>query len=119
MSADRAPVILCILDGFGISPQRRGNAIAHAEMPRYRGLTKAYPTTRLGAAAEAVGLPAGQQGNSEVGHLNLGAGRVVLQSVTRIDHAISTGAFASNPALQQCFAHVKRTGGAFHLLGLV
>src|SRR5579863_182616 len=119
MSPDRAPVVLCILDGFGISAERRGNAIAHADMPRYRGLTKAYPTTRLGAAQEAVGLPRGQQGNSEVGHLNLGAGRVVLQSVTRIDRAIEEGTFAKNPTLQQCFTHVKRTGGTLHLLGLV
>ena len=115
----RAPVVLCILDGFGISKEQRGNAIAHADMPRYRALTEKYPTTELGAAQEAVGLPRGQQGNSEVGHLNLGAGRVVLQSVTRIDHAIKEGTFANNPTLQQCLAHVKRTGGTLHLLGLV
>ena len=114
-----SPVVLCILDGFGISKEQRGNAIAHADMPRYRALTQTYPTTELGAAQEAVGLPRGQQGNSEVGHLNLGAGRVVLQSVTRIDHAIEEGTFAKNPTLQQCFAHVKRTGGTLHLLGLV
>jgi 2,3-bisphosphoglycerate-independent phosphoglycerate mutase len=112
-------VVVCVLDGFGCSAEERGNAIAHADMPRYRAMLERYPHTKLGAAAEAVGLPAGQQGNSEVGHLNLGAGRVVLQSVTRIDHAIATGAFATNPALRQCFAHVKRTGGTFHLLGLV
>jgi 2,3-bisphosphoglycerate-independent phosphoglycerate mutase len=112
-------LVLCILDGFGISKEKRGNAIAHAQMPRYRALVEKYPYTEIGAAQEAVGLPPGQQGNSEVGHLNLGAGRVVLQSVTRIDHAIKEGTFATNPTLAECFAHVKRTGGTFHLLGLV
>jgi 2,3-bisphosphoglycerate-independent phosphoglycerate mutase len=121
MSADlpHAPVVLCILDGFGCSTEQRGNAIAAAPMPRYRALAAKYPYTQIGAAQEAVGLPRGQQGNSEVGHLNLGAGRVVLQSVTRIDHSIKEGTFATNPTLQQCFTHVKRTGGVFHLLGLV
>jgi 2,3-bisphosphoglycerate-independent phosphoglycerate mutase len=114
-----APLVLCVLDGFGCSKEERGNAIAHAAMPHYRAMAAQYPYTEIGAAEEAVGLPHGQQGNSEVGHLNLGAGRVVLQSVTRIDHAIATGTFATNPALQQCFAHVKRTGGTFHLFGLV
>ena len=121
MSAElpHSPVVLCILDGFGCSKETRGNAIAQAKLPRYRALTAKYPYTEIGAAQEAVGLPHGQQGNSEVGHLNLGAGRVVLQSVTRIDHAIKEGTFVKNPTLQQCFAHVKRTGGTLHLLGLV
>ena len=118
-AASSKPVILCILDGFGVSDQTRGNAIAQAQMPRYRALVEKYPHTVIGAAQEAVGLPRGQQGNSEVGHLNLGAGRIVLQSVTRIDRSIKEGTFATNPTLQQCFAHVKRTGGTFHLLGLV
>jgi 2,3-bisphosphoglycerate-independent phosphoglycerate mutase len=112
-------VVLCVLDGFGISPEVRGNAIAAASLPNYRRIAASYPYTEIGAAEEAVGLPKGQQGNSEVGHLNLGAGRVVLQSVTRIDRAIGDGTFAANPVLQQCFAHVKRTGGTLHLLGLV
>ncbi|HYK52727.1 MAG TPA: 2,3-bisphosphoglycerate-independent phosphoglycerate mutase [Candidatus Eremiobacteraceae bacterium] len=119
MSDASTPVVLCILDGFGLSDEKRGNAIAQADMPRYRALWEKYPHAVLGAAQEAVGLPHGQQGNSEVGHLNLGAGRIVLQSVTRIDHAIKEGTFATNPTLQQCFAHVKRTGGTLHLLGLV
>jgi 2,3-bisphosphoglycerate-independent phosphoglycerate mutase len=115
----RRPVVLCILDGFGCSKEVRGNAIAAADMPNWRALAANNPYTELGAAEEAVGLPHDQQGNSEVGHLNLGAGRVVLQSVTRIDDAIARGTFASNPVLQGCFAHVKRTGGTLHLLGLV
>ena len=112
-------VVLCILDGFGSSNETRGNAIAAADMPHWHELEANNPHTQIRAAEEAVGLPKGQQGNSEVGHLNLGAGRVVLQTVTRIDDAIKRGVFAENPALQQCFAHVKRTGGKLHLLGLV
>ena len=120
MSAkDGSRVILCVLDGFGISSQTRGNAIAAARLRNYRQLAADYPYTEIGAAQEAVGLPHGQQGNSEVGHLNLGAGRVVLQSVTRIDRAIDDGSFGANPVLQQCFAHVTRTGGTLHVLGLV
>jgi 2,3-bisphosphoglycerate-independent phosphoglycerate mutase len=110
---------LCVLDGFGVRKETRGNAIAAAHLPNYRRLASAYPYTEIGAAQEAVGLPHGQQGNSEVGHLNLGAGRVVLQSVTRIDHAIDTGAFFENPVLKECLAHATRTGGTLHLLGLV
>ncbi|MBV8671440.1 MAG: 2,3-bisphosphoglycerate-independent phosphoglycerate mutase [Candidatus Eremiobacteraeota bacterium] len=117
--AQSPPVILCVLDGFGISHETRGNAIAAARLPNYRRLAASYPYTEIGAAEEAVGLPHGQQGNSEVGHLNLGAGRVVLQSVTRIDHAIEDGSFAANPVLQQCFTHVQRTGGTLHVMGLV
>ena len=115
----KRPVVLCILDGFGCSKEVRGNAIAAASMPRWRAIAAENPYAEIGAAEEAVGLPHGQQGNSEVGHLNLGAGRVVLQSVTRIDDAIARGKFATNPVLQECFAHVKRTGGTLHLLGLV
>ena len=117
--ASDARVILCVLDGFGVSKEVRGNAIAAAKLPNYRRIAAQYPYTELGAAEEAVGLPKGQQGNSEVGHLNLGAGRVVLQSVTRIDHDIDDGTFARNPVLQQCLAHVHRSGGTLHLLGLV
>src|SRR5579872_3647669 len=114
----RNRVVLCILDGFGCSTEVRGNAIAAADMPNWRALFANNPHTELGAAEEAVGLPHDQQGNSEVGHLNLGAGRVVLQSVTRIDQAIDTKAFFSNPVLQNCLAHVQGTGGTLHLFGL-
>jgi len=119
MTAERPPVVLCILDGFGCSKETRGNAIAAADMPHWHEIEANNPHTEIRAAEESVGLPKGQQGNSEVGHLNLGAGRVVLQTVTRIDDAIERGVFAENPALQQCFAHVKRTRGTLHLLGLV
>ena len=119
MPADRPRVILCVLDGFGISHETRGNAIAAARMPNYRAMAERYPYTEIGAGGEAVGLPPGQQGNSEVGHLNLGAGRVVYQSITRIDRAIDDGSFARNPVLVACLDHVKRSGGTFHLFGLV
>ena len=119
MTTPRPLVVLCILDGFGCSDETRGNAIAAAHMPHWREIEANNPHTEIRAAEESVGLPKGQQGNSEVGHLNLGAGRVVLQTVTRIDDAIKRGVFAENPALQQCFAHVKQTGGTLHLLGLV
>jgi len=112
-------VILCVLDGFGCSDETRGNAIEAAKLPNFDRLLQKYPHARIGAAEEAVGLPPGQQGNSEVGHLNLGAGRIVLQSVTRIDASIDDVTFANNPVLRQCFAHVSRTGGKLHLLGLV
>jgi len=112
-------VILCVLDGFGCSDETRGNAVEAANLPNFDRLVAKYPHTRIGAAEEAVGLPPGQQGNSEVGHLNLGAGRIVLQSVTRIDASVDDGTFANNPVLRQCFAHVTRTGGTLHLLGLV
>ncbi len=115
----RSHVVLCILDGFGCSKETRGNAIAAADMPHWHELARNNPYTEIRAAEESVGLPKGQQGNSEVGHLNLGAGRVVLQTTTRIDDAIKRGVFAQNPALQKCFTHVKRTGGTLHLLGLV
>jgi 2,3-bisphosphoglycerate-independent phosphoglycerate mutase len=118
-AAERPRVVLCILDGFGISHETKGNAIAAARMPNYRAMAAQFPYTEIGAGGEAVGLPPGQQGNSEVGHLNLGAGRVVYQSITRIDHAIDDGSFARNPTLVQCLEHVRRTGGTFHLLGLV
>ena len=102
-------VVLCILDGFGISSETRGNAIAAAKMPNYRAMLALYPHTEIGAGGEAVGLPPGQQGNSEVGHLNLGAGRVVYQSITRIDKAIDDGSFfaQSRPA-----AMPRRTSSA-------
>src|ERR1700674_50680 len=114
-----AKVVLCILDGFGITKETRGNAIAAARMPNYRRIAAAYPYTEIGAGGEAVGLPAGQQGNSEVGHLNLGVGRVVYQSITRIDHAIESSAFFTTPVLVDLLAQVKRTSGTLHVMGLV
>ncbi|HUY41470.1 MAG TPA: 2,3-bisphosphoglycerate-independent phosphoglycerate mutase [Candidatus Dormibacteraeota bacterium] len=113
------PVVLAILDGWGCRSDSHGNAIAAAALPYWRGLLERYPHTTLDASGEQVGLPKGIMGNSEVGHLNLGAGRVVPQGVTLIDEDIARGEFAKNPTLQAVLAHVRRTGGTLHLMGLL
>jgi len=113
------PLVLCVLDGFGESASTRGNAIAAAKMPYWHALLAAYPHTSLEASGEAVGLPKGIMGNSEVGHMNIGSGRVVPQGVVVIDADIASGAFAANPTLAACLAHVKQSGGTLHLLGLL
>ncbi|MDE2573649.1 MAG: 2,3-bisphosphoglycerate-independent phosphoglycerate mutase, partial [bacterium] len=113
------PLVLCILDGFGCSRERHGNAIAAAQMPHWRALLHSHPHTELAAAAEAVGLPKGIMGNSEVGHLNLGSGRVVPQGVVLINESIEDGGFAENAVLRGITGHCKRSGGTLHLLGLV
>ena len=88
MTGGVRPVVLCVLDGFGIGDEAATDAVAAADMPTWRRLLGAWPHARLAAAGEAVGLPAGQMGNSEVGHLNLGAGLPVLQDLPRINRAI-------------------------------
>ena len=116
---DRKPVILIVLDGFGINHDREGNAVAAAKAPLVSSLLNDYPHTQLFASGEHVGLPAGQMGNSEVGHLNLGAGRIVYQDITRIDRAIREGEFFANPALIKAMASVKEQGATMHLMGLL
>src|SRR5271156_2867541 len=91
------PVILTILDGWGYRAESHGNAIALARKPTYDRLMREYPNTLIRASERFVGLPDGQMGNSEVGHLNIGAGRIVRMDITRIDHAIDTGEFLSDP----------------------
>jgi 2,3-bisphosphoglycerate-independent phosphoglycerate mutase len=113
------PVVLAILDGWGCREATRGNAIAAANLPHWRSLLERYPVTTLHASGEWVGLPKGVMGNSEVGHLNLGAGRIVPQGVTLIDASIEDGTFAVNPTLQAAIAHVRRSGGRLHFLGLL
>ena len=119
------PVALIIRDGWGISPaglsaaKAEGNAPLLAKLPFHQHLYRTYPQSRLSASGEDVGLPAGQMGNSEVGHLNLGAGRVVYQELTRINRAIADGTLATNPALVKFFADLKARGGALHLWGLL
>ncbi len=110
-------VCLVILDGWGLAPPGPGNAVELASTPVFDDLWARYPHTQLAASGRAVGLPEGQMGNSEVGHTNLGAGRVVRQDLVRIDEDIESGAFARNPALQE--AVERGRGGALHLLGLV
>ncbi len=113
------PVMLCILDGFGNNPDSYGNAITAAETPNLDRYFKEYPHTLIGASGMDVGLPDGQMGNSEVGHTNIGAGRIVYQELTRITKAIADGDFFENPALTEAVDHAKNTGHALHLMGLV
>src|SRR3989339_1520879 len=96
------PLILIILDGWGINTRTDGNAIALANTPVYDSLLSEYPHTSLDASGESVGLPDGQMGNSEVGHLNIGAGRVVYQDLTLINKAIRDGEFHKNTVLLEC-----------------
>ncbi len=113
------PLVLAILDGWGDRKEQHGNAIAAARTPQWHAMLSRYPHTLLHASGEWVGLPKGIMGNSEVGHLNLGAGRVVEQGVTIIDEEIASGAFAKNATLQAAIAQAARSGGTLHLLGLL
>jgi 2,3-bisphosphoglycerate-independent phosphoglycerate mutase len=113
------PLVLVILDGFGIGQRAEADAIAAARMPAWRALLAEWPNARLAASGEAVGLPAGQMGNSEVGHLNLGAGRPVPQDLPRIDAAIADGSFYANPGLADAMARAASPGSRLHLVGLV
>ncbi len=116
---DLRPLLLIIMDGWGWREEKEGNAILLAGTPHLDALKEAYPFTLLRASGEAVGLPEGQMGNSEVGHLNIGAGRIVYQDLTRINLAIRDGSFFKNPVLKEAFSRAKETGGKIHLLGLV
>ncbi len=113
------PIVLAVLDGWGCRDATHGNAIAAAKLPHWRALLQRYPHTTLQASGQAVGLPNGVMGNSEVGHMNLGSGRVVNQGVTIIDAAIANGDFAKNETLRRAFLHVQRSGGRLHLMGLL
>ena len=111
--------MLMILDGFGVNKDTYGNAIAMADKPHLDEIFRSYPHTQIMASGEDVGLPAGQMGNSEVGHLNIGAGRIVYQDLTRISRAIEDGSFFTNPVLCEAMDHVKNNGSALHLTGLL
>jgi len=113
------PTLLLILDGFGLAPAGPGNAVSLASTPNLDKLFQSYAHTRLVASGEQVGLPAGQMGNSEVGHLNLGAGRIVYQDIVRINKAIEDGSLAHNPVLEELVNKVKEKGTRVHLLGLL
>src|SRR6185503_1378627 len=110
------PLILTILDGWGYSSAVEGNAIAAARKPTYDKLLREFPNTLVHTSGPYVGLPEGQMGNSEVGHLNTGAGRVVQMDVTRIDKLIASGEFFKTPVLLGCMRHAR--GRRLHLLGL-
>ena len=113
------PVVLMVLDGWGCAPDGPGNAVSLARTPVYDRLLAEYPHGALDASGPAVGLPPGQMGNSEVGHLNIGAGRVVYQDLTRITKAVEDGSFFENPVLTQACDKAAGRGSALHLLGLV
>ncbi|MDU0205151.1 MULTISPECIES: 2,3-bisphosphoglycerate-independent phosphoglycerate mutase [Paenibacillus] len=113
------PVALIILDGFGLRSEEQGNAVAHAKKPNYDRYWSSYPHTTLTACGEAVGLPEGQMGNSEVGHLNIGAGRIVYQDLTRISKSIRDGEFYDNETIVGAVRHAKENGKKLHLYGLL
>ena len=115
----KKPLLLMILDGWGINPNPAHNAVALAKTPNLTKYLSEYPHTAIRTSGMAVGLPEGQMGNSEVGHLNLGAGRVVYQELTRVTKSILDGDFFTNPVLLECIARVKASGGRLHLSGLL
>ena len=112
-------VVLCILDGWGIASEGPGNAVALAKKPNFQKLWSSFPHPMLSASGEAVGLPRGEVGNTETGHLNLGAGTIVYQDLPRINMSIADGSFFQNPVFLSAFAHAKKFNSNFHLLGLV
>ncbi len=115
----KKPVVLTIMDGFGIDPNTAGNAIAAANTPRLDNIFAECPHTQIGASGLDVGLPDGQMGNSEVGHTNIGAGRVVYQELTRITKSIQDGDFFENPAFSAAVENCKQNDSALHLMGLL
>jgi 2,3-bisphosphoglycerate-independent phosphoglycerate mutase len=117
--ARKAPLVIAILDGWGSRADDYGNAIANADLPNWNRMLATYPHALLEASGEAVGLPKGVMGNSEVGHINIGSGRVVPQGVVVINDALADGSFATNATLQAAIAHAKASGGRLHLMGLL
>jgi 2,3-bisphosphoglycerate-independent phosphoglycerate mutase len=115
----KKPLMLLILDGWGISPNPVNNAVIMADTPNLDGYLRDFPHVQIRTSGMAVGLPEGQMGNSEVGHLNLGAGRIVYQDLTRITKSIQDGDFFTNPVLLDCISKVKASGGRLHLTGLL
>ena len=113
------PVALIILDGWGENRNPEANAIAQAHLPFYRSLLQSYPHTLISASGEDTGLPDNQMGNSEVGHMNIGAGRIVYQDFTRISRAIRDGSFLTNPVFLEAMRKTQAAGGRLHLLGLL
>src|SRR5689334_19992805 len=113
------PLVLCILDGWGERPKADDNAIERARTPIWHRLMARWPHAQLQASEHYVGLPDGQMGNSEVGHTNIGAGRVVLQDLPRIDAAIAEGKLRDIPAFRSFVGKLKESGGTAHLIGLI
>src|SRR5205085_5205498 len=119
MTSRPKPLMLCILDGWGERSNGADNAIDKAKTPVWHELMRRWPHAQLNASEHYVGLPDGQMGNSEVGHTNIGAGRVVIQDLPRIDKALAEGKVASLPTLQEFIAKLKQSGGTAHVMGLV
>src|SRR5258708_26995041 len=115
----QTPIALTILDGWGYNANTNGNATALARKPTYDKLLSEFPNALIRASEHFVGLPDGQMGNSEVGHLNIGAGRIVHMDITRIDELIATGEFQKNPAIVQAMQRAREGGRQLHLFGLV
>ncbi len=118
-SNDKKLCVLVIMDGWGIGPAAKGNAITTAKLPHYKQLVKKYSYTTLKAASKSVGLPMGQEGNSEAGHMNIGAGRVVEQDAVVISKSINNGTFFRNPAFMGALAHVQKYNSDVHLVGMI
>jgi len=116
---NKKPVVLIIMDGWGVAPAWGGNAVAIAKTPNVNALMKEYPSTLLEASGQAVGLPGRSRGNSEVGHLNLGAGKIVHQDLPRITSLIQNQSFFENPSMKDAIDHVKKNKSALHLMGLL
>src|SRR5215467_15766559 len=119
MAKKRGPLALIIIDGWGYSASLEGNAIELATTPFYDELSEKYPSTLLEAHGSRVGLPEGVMGNSEVGHLNIGSGRVIRMDVSLVDHEIDTGAFFQNKTLKSALEGARDRGKALHLMGLI
>ena len=117
-SRPKHKVLLVVLDGWGIRKERDANAILLAGTPHLDALTRDFPSTELQTSGLAVGLPEGQMGNSEVGHTNIGAGRIVYQDLVRINRACEAGDLAKNPAVRAALDQCKRDGKALHLLSM-
>jgi len=113
------PTMLVIMDGYGLGPDNAGNAISHAKKPNLDYLFKTYPHTTIGASGEDVGLPDGQMGNSEVGHLNIGAGRIVYQSLTRVNISVRKNELIKMPAIQKALKQALKNHSKLHIMGLL
>src|SRR5262249_49605406 len=113
------PIVLVILDGFGERAGREGNAVRLAKTPRPDAPVAPYPRSLIGTSGPDVGLPPGQMGNSEVGHLNFGAGRIAMMDISRIDNAVHDGTLGKNPVVAKVIADAKAKRGRLHLLGLL
>src|SRR4051812_14299164 len=112
------PAVLCVLDGWGCRDDADDNAIAAANHPNYARMLRECPHAKLATSGRAVGLPDGQMGNSEVGHTNIGAGRLVMQDLVRVDDAVRDGSIKDRPALRALIEAARKEGGAVHLIGL-